>query len=93
LYRPSLSVTWAAAAFVACAPTRGWAQGATGAEFQVNSYTTGDQEGGFVGAPQVARSQDGRFVVAWGSGGQDGSGYGVFAQRHDDVIFQDGFES
>ena len=47
-----------------------------GAEFQVNTYTTGAQ-----GEPAVAMDDSGEFVVVWSSGGQDGSGYGVFAQR------------
>ena len=48
-----------------------------GAEFQVNTYTTGNQY-----AYSVARAPDGRFVVAWDSEG-DGDGFGVFAQRYD----------
>jgi hypothetical protein len=80
LSRPSPSVKLAATVIVACTATRGWAQ-VTGAEFQVNSYTTGDQ-GGFTGPPQVARGDDGRFVVVWRSAGQDGSGGGVFGQRY-----------
>jgi hypothetical protein len=51
---------------------------AQGGEFQVNAFTTGDQE-----LPAVAMDADGDFVVAWRSYGQDGSGYGVFAQRYD----------
>jgi hypothetical protein len=47
-----------------------------GAEFRVNSYTTGGQ-----GKPSVASDPAGNFVVAWTSGGQDGSSSGVFAQR------------
>jgi hypothetical protein len=47
-----------------------------GADFRVNSYTTGEQT-----APSIAAGADGRFVVAWESAGQDGSGDGVFAQR------------
>jgi hypothetical protein len=47
------------------------------AEFQVNSYTMGDQ-GAF---PSVSLDADGDFVVAWSSNGQDDSGYGVFARR------------
>ena len=55
-----------------------------GAEFLVNTYTTGYQEN-----PAVAMDTAGDFVVAWESGsgffsvpGQDGSGYGVYAQRY-----------
>ena len=51
---------------------------AMGGEFQVNTYTTGDQQ-----YPAVAMAPDGRFVMAWSSYGQDGSNYGVFAQRYD----------
>ena len=51
---------------------------ASGDEFQVNSYTTGDQD-----YPVVCCRDDGRFVIAWDSGpdSQDFSGYGVFARR------------
>ena len=48
-----------------------------GGQFRVNSYTTGSQ---FVGS--VASDPAGSVVVAWRSQGQDGSGYGVFAQRY-----------
>ena len=49
-----------------------------GAEFQVNTYTTGDQ-----GEAAVAMSAAGNFVVVWNSYGQDGSGEGIFGQRFD----------
>jgi hypothetical protein len=49
---------------------------ALGGEFRVNSYTTGAQ-----GYPVVAADSVGNFVVAWSSY-QDGSGFGVFAQRY-----------
>ena len=49
---------------------------AQGGEFQVNTYTTGNQS-----YPAVAMDADGDFVVAWTEPGQDGSGYGVFARR------------
>ena len=45
-------------------------------EFQVNTYTEGNQ-----GYGSVAADADGDFVVAWSSDGQDGSAEGVFAQR------------
>ena len=48
-----------------------------GAEFHVNTYTPGQQS-----YPSVAADASGAFVVAWGSE-QDGSGYGIFAQRYD----------
>jgi hypothetical protein len=48
-----------------------------GAEFPVNTYTTGNQN-----YPSVAMDAAGDFIVAWMSKGQDGSGYGVYAQRY-----------
>ncbi len=50
--------------------------GALGAEFQVNVHTSGSQQSAAVGM-----DGDGDFVVAWGSFGQDGSVYGIFARR------------
>jgi S-layer family protein len=47
-----------------------------GAEFRVNTYTTGSQK-----APSVASDAVGNFVVTWNSVYQDGSDSGVFAQR------------
>ncbi len=38
-----------------------------GPEFQVNTYTTGDQE-----SPDVAMDGAGNFIVVWQSYGQDG---------------------
>jgi S-layer family protein len=49
-----------------------------GSEFQVNSYTTGNQR-----LPSVSVSPAGGFVIAWASQFQDGSSYGVFARRFD----------
>ena len=48
-----------------------------GPEFQVNAYEPGNQI-----YPAVASDADGDFVVAWESNLQDGSGYGVYAQRY-----------
>jgi hypothetical protein len=50
---------------------------AQGSEFMVNSYTTSNQQ-----FPSAAMEADGDFVVTWQSDGQDGSGYGVYAQRY-----------
>jgi len=47
-----------------------------GSEFKVNTFTTNRQR-----APAIALDADGDFVVAWHSA-QDGSGYGVYAQRY-----------
>jgi len=49
-----------------------------GEEFQVNTHTKREQN-----LPCVAMDEKGNFVVAWSSRNQDGSGYGVFAQRYD----------
>jgi hypothetical protein len=53
---------------------------AQGAEFQVNTYTTGAQDW-----PAIAGDANGDFVVTWTSDGQDGSSYGIYAQRYDVV--------
>jgi uncharacterized repeat protein (TIGR01451 family) len=50
---------------------------AAGDEFRVNTYTTSQQK-----FPSVALDADGDFVIAWQSNGQDGDGYGVYAQRY-----------
>lgn len=47
-----------------------------GTEFQVNAYTTGNQD-----TPTVSCAGDNGFVVVWESGYQDGDGNGVFARR------------
>ena len=51
---------------------------ALGAEFQVNSYTTGAQR-----SAAVAMNAAGNFVITWQSNLQDGNGYGIYAQRFD----------
>ena len=48
-----------------------------GSEFQVNTHTTNSQDGS-----SIAMDADGDFVIAWQSDGQDGSGFGVYAQRY-----------
>jgi hypothetical protein len=65
-----------------------------GGEFRVNTYTTDGQD-----RPAVAMDADGDFVVVWtsgtfGSGGttQDGSTYGVYAQRYDTAGVPQGAE-
>ncbi len=50
---------------------------AMGSEFQVNTYTTGTQR-----APSIGMDSAGDFVIAWQSLYQDGSDYGVYAQRY-----------
>jgi len=49
-----------------------------GGEFPVNTYTTGVQN-----YPSVAMNEDGSFVVAWTSYGQDGDGGGIFSRGFD----------
>jgi len=46
-----------------------------GNEFQINNYTFSDQSG-----PSVATFNDGNFIVAWYSYGQDSSNFGIFGQ-------------
>ncbi len=50
---------------------------AQGSEFRVNTYTAGNQE-----FPSVAMDSAGDFVVVWQSQGEDGDGYGIYAQRY-----------
>ena len=49
-----------------------------GAELQVNTYTTDDQDDS-----STAALADGGFVVTWQSYGQDGNSSGIYAQRYD----------
>jgi cysteine-rich repeat protein len=44
---------------------------------QINTYTTGDQA-----LPRLTAGQSGEAVVVWQSDGQDGSGWGVYAQAY-----------
>jgi hypothetical protein len=46
-------------------------------EFKVNTTVTSDQA-----LPSVAMDSTGNFVIAWQSNGQDGGGYGIYAQRY-----------
>ncbi len=47
-------------------------------EFQVNTYTNDEQT-----TPFVSSLNNGEFIITWQSNGQDGSGYGIYAQRYD----------
>ena len=51
---------------------------AIGAAQQVNT-TTGNAQG----SPQAVALGDGGYLIAWASNGQDGSGWGTYAQRFD----------
>ena len=53
------------------------AQVPAGSEFRVNAYTTDSQFGA-----SAAIHSSGRFTVTWHSRGQDGGGFGVYAQRY-----------
>jgi hypothetical protein len=70
-------------AFVlALVPRKGWPQGQPlGPEFRVNTYTTDQQS-----TPRFATDPSGNFVVGWRSANQDGSVYGVFAQRYSEIV-------
>jgi hypothetical protein len=50
---------------------------AVGLEFRVNTFITGNQA-----SPAVAVGPEGDFVITWSSNQQDGSNYGVYAQRY-----------
>ncbi len=59
-----------------------------GGEFPVNAFTTGAQLD-----PSIGMDAAGRFVVAWASGSEDGSGSGIFGRRFDaaGLPLDDGF--
>lgn len=50
---------------------------AQGSEFRANTEQSGHQQ-----EPSIAMDSSGNFVIAWSSYGQDGSGFGVYAQRY-----------
>ena len=50
-------------------------------EFQINTHTSGDQSWS-----DVASLPNGGFIVTWGSNGQDGDSYGIYAQRYSSAI-------
>jgi hypothetical protein len=54
-----------------------------GPEFRVNTYTTAEQL-----SPSVASDLTGNFVVSWMSFLQDGSDFGVYAQRYGGLVPQ-----
>jgi hypothetical protein len=58
-----------------------------GGEFQVNTFTTGDQSN-----PAVAVDDAGNFVVVWQSADQDGSAFGIFGRRYDSAGVAQGGE-
>jgi Ca2+-binding RTX toxin-like protein len=60
---------------------------AVGSEFKVNTYTTSNQNN-----PTVAIDADGDFVISWQSSDQDGSGFGIYAQRYNSAGVAQGNE-
>jgi len=48
-----------------------------GSETLINTYTNSDQS-----YPSITALSDGGYVITWNSNGQDGSGYGIYAQRY-----------
>jgi len=58
-----------------------------GAEFRVNTYTTGSQA-----SPAVTAFPTGGFVVVWSSAGQDGSSDGIYGQRYNTTGLPEGTE-
>jgi len=61
-----------------------------GTEFQVNTFTTGNQNTA-LGSP-VSSDSSFNFVVSWSSDGQDGDLTGAFAQRYDSTGVAQGTE-
>jgi flagellin-like hook-associated protein FlgL len=66
------STTTTAGAALSMTPTK------LGGEFQVNTYTSGNQNG-----TAITSLNDGGYVIAWTSLGQDGSDNGIYGQRYD----------
>ena len=58
-----------------------------GLEFRVNTTTASSQI-----LPSVAMDAAGDFVIAWQSYGQDGDGYGIYAQRYNSAGVSQGNE-
>ncbi|UCE37558.1 MAG: fibronectin type III domain-containing protein [Thermoplasmata archaeon] len=52
-----------------------------GNEFKVNTYTADVQD-----FPSIGMDEDGNFVISWESKDQDGSSYGIYAQRYNNII-------
>jgi hypothetical protein len=58
-----------------------------GSEFRVNTYTTSNQN-----KPSISIDKNGNFIITWQSSSQDGSGYGVYAQRYNNLGIPQGSE-
>ncbi|RZJ63875.1 MAG: hypothetical protein EOO45_19920, partial [Flavobacterium sp.] len=57
------------------------------AETMVNTYTTSTQQ-----YPSAAMDTAGNYVITWTSSGQDGSDYGIYAQRYNTAGTKQGSE-
>jgi hypothetical protein len=82
----SCTLAWSTIVFFACDEGRSAhaAPVPAGTDFQVNTYTTGNQYlSTHHGTRGVARDAAGNFVIIWASVNQDGSSNGVFGQRFD----------
>ncbi|MBX3412470.1 MAG: hypothetical protein KF708_07270 [Pirellulales bacterium] len=68
--------------------------GSLSTEFIVNSGTATNPIGrlGVQKSPAIGIDLSGDFVIAWSSAGQDGSGYGIFAQRYNAAGVPQGVE-
>ncbi|MEH1950820.1 MAG: tandem-95 repeat protein, partial [Nostoc sp.] len=60
---------------------------AQGNEFKVNTYTSSSEIN-----PTIAMDAAGDFVISWQSYGQDGDGYGIYAQRYNSAGVAQGNE-
>ena len=78
--------TMAAALALGLASLSG-AQVPAGGEFRVNTFTPGEQK-----QPLAAIGPRGDFLIVWSSLNQDGSNFGVFAQRYDALGIPQGGE-
>src|SRR5262249_12357324 len=51
-------------------------------EIQANSTVEGDQSTATGTGKTIATDSQGNYIIVWASNGQDGSGWGIFAQRY-----------
>src|SRR5262245_4771844 len=90
-WRTEMSERWwtlVAASLVGMPIVAGGETVPAGPEFQVNTYTTGNQEPYL---RSICRADAGDFVIVWDSP-QDGSQRGIFARRYDRSAVPQGAE-
>jgi hypothetical protein len=73
----STNAVWSVSAQTISAQRYNSAGVRSGGEFRINTTIAKDET-----EPAVAGLADGGFVVTWAANGQDGSGYGIYAQRY-----------